>query len=292
LGTVSSSSYSARICRDSTCTKYGNISFLPSGGVSTVTLSTTTEVVTGYAWGEDLGWINFAPTGSGVLYASSTGELSGYAWSSLSGWINMRPSNSGTISLGIPVGVTVLGDGSWHGWAFASGAFGGWIKFDCSVTTTCVRTIWNATSSTSTPPVIPPALPFAPIALASSSFEVKPEPPKEVVLPQEIPKEEVVTNNEGSSKKQNASLSGSLNPSKEDLLSLKKPQEVAPTPEATRSESGEVKKTKLSFNPNVYTFDTSTSTAVVKPFKVLYNFVVFIYIKVMLSLFYLVNGLF
>lgn len=146
-GAMSQTSHSAYICHDNACTNHSSINFLPSGGADPVTI--TGAVITGYAWGNDLGWINFAPSGSGVTYDSVTGNLSGYAWSSTSGWVNFRPDNAGTVSLGIPVGVNIQSDGSWYGWAFATGKSGGWIKFDCSVSETCVKVIWNTTTVTS-----------------------------------------------------------------------------------------------------------------------------------------------
>lgn len=42
---------------------------------------------TGYAWGENVGWINFNPSGGGVTVADS--QLTGYAWGENVGWINM-----------------------------------------------------------------------------------------------------------------------------------------------------------------------------------------------------------
>lgn len=143
-GVMSQTSHSAYVCHNNACTDHSSINFLPSGGASSVTITGT--AITGYAWGNDLGWINFAPSGSGVTYDSVTGNLSGYAWSSTSGWVNFRPDNAGTVSLGIPVGVTIQSDGSWYGWAFATGKAGGWIKFDCSVPETCVKVIWNTTA--------------------------------------------------------------------------------------------------------------------------------------------------
>ncbi len=38
----------------------------------------------GLAWGENIGWINFAPVGGGVVIDPATGVFSGYAWGE--GW--------------------------------------------------------------------------------------------------------------------------------------------------------------------------------------------------------------
>jgi hypothetical protein len=45
-----------------------------------------------YAWGENTGWINFAPTGGGVTINPVTGIFSGYAWGENIGWINFAPN--------------------------------------------------------------------------------------------------------------------------------------------------------------------------------------------------------
>ena len=39
-----------------------------------------------------MGWVNMAPTGSGVTVNPNTGALSGNAYSSVSGWINFSPT--------------------------------------------------------------------------------------------------------------------------------------------------------------------------------------------------------
>ena len=45
--------------------------------------------LSGYAWGENVGWINFAPTGGGVS-ANSSGDLYGYAWGENIGWLSFN----------------------------------------------------------------------------------------------------------------------------------------------------------------------------------------------------------
>ena len=44
-----------------------------------------------WAWGEDIGWINFAPVGGGAI-VTSTG-VTGSVWSSNYGWVYMDPTN-------------------------------------------------------------------------------------------------------------------------------------------------------------------------------------------------------
>ncbi len=45
--------------------------------------------LSGYAWSENAGWINFAPTGGGVSLNGS-GDLYGYAWGENVGWISFN----------------------------------------------------------------------------------------------------------------------------------------------------------------------------------------------------------
>jgi hypothetical protein len=43
--------------------------------------------LTGYAWAEKVGWINFAPATGGVAIDPQTGDFSGTAWGENIGWI-------------------------------------------------------------------------------------------------------------------------------------------------------------------------------------------------------------
>ena len=69
----------------------GWINFEPSQ-VEGVTV--TTWAVTGKAWGENVGWINLSPATGGVLH-DGAGNLSGYAWGENVGWINFNPTGGG-----------------------------------------------------------------------------------------------------------------------------------------------------------------------------------------------------
>jgi hypothetical protein len=170
----------AKVCKDTSCSTYKLINFLPLGGASPVTL--TNGIITGYAWGEELGWIKFNPNGTGVLYNEASGTLSGYAWASASGWINFRPTNAGTISLGVPVGVALLSNGNLYGWAFASGVGGGWILFDCAQIATCV-----SFTDVTPPQVTPPANSGGYFNPPSPNQPVPPEPPTPQNPPIETP---------------------------------------------------------------------------------------------------------
>ena len=54
-------------------------------------------VLSDYAWGENVGWINFNPAYGGVTINSSTGEFSGYAWGENTGWIVFNCSTSACV---------------------------------------------------------------------------------------------------------------------------------------------------------------------------------------------------
>lgn len=49
--------------------------------------------VTGYAWSDNIGWIQMNPAFGGVQVDDSTGNFSGYAWSDNIGWVNFAPSS-------------------------------------------------------------------------------------------------------------------------------------------------------------------------------------------------------
>jgi hypothetical protein len=96
--------------------------------------------LSGYIWGNALGWINLNPTGQGVRFANSTtGLLEGKAWSQVSGWINFGVS-------GQPVTINPS-TGEFSGWAWTGGPEGGWIKFDCGDSSSCVKTTWRNSSN-------------------------------------------------------------------------------------------------------------------------------------------------
>jgi hypothetical protein len=152
-GTIDTTFKYARICHDTACTTYGNVNFSPSINGSTpgaVAVAITDTGITGNAWGDEIGWINFAPTGAGVTINPTTGVLSGYAWANGGSWINFSPSQVGG---GPAVGVTIDSSGQFIGWAWVSGLYGGWMRFDCASASTCVKTDWRPIPArTTTPP--------------------------------------------------------------------------------------------------------------------------------------------
>lgn len=98
---------------------------------------------TGYAWGENIGWINFGPASTSVQVTTS--GLTGYAWSANYGWINLSPASSGVKNDGSGnlsgsawgeqtgyidfSGVVISSSGTFTGQA--SGTIAGRINFSC-----------------------------------------------------------------------------------------------------------------------------------------------------------------
>jgi hypothetical protein len=78
-----------------------------------------------YAWGENIGWINFKPSQGPGVTVTSTG-LTGYAWGENIGWINLNPLSGG-----------VVNDGAGNLSGYAWGENIGWISFSCQNTNTC-----------------------------------------------------------------------------------------------------------------------------------------------------------
>lgn len=136
-----------KVCKDVACAKPEIIDFRISDGYTI--MIDKEKGINGKAWGGELGWITFNYPDGGVFFANSkTGLLKGTAWS----------ENSGAINFSV-TGQKVVIDpktGEWKGWAWASGPYGGWVKFDCK-DKSCVHTIWSEkkekeTSSAKTSP--------------------------------------------------------------------------------------------------------------------------------------------
>lgn len=83
---------------------------------SVVFASTTNGIVSGYAWADKIGWINFGVT-TGNVHITDT-VMTGYAWSDNYGWINLAPTKSGVKN----DSEGNLSQGAW-GWNL------GWIDF-------------------------------------------------------------------------------------------------------------------------------------------------------------------
>jgi hypothetical protein len=87
--------------------------------------------LTGYAWGENIGWINLScrngdtcGTAEFGVANDGAGNLSGFAWGENIGWINFNPTVPGSE---IRYGVTIDDNGNFSGWAWGENI--GWIRF-------------------------------------------------------------------------------------------------------------------------------------------------------------------
>lgn len=137
VGTIIAGSQLTKVCHDTTCTTFGTVNWKPTIVGTALPVTITDSSITGHIWGDQIGWINLAPTGTGVMVNSTTGVLSGKAFASSGSWINFSPTGSG---------VTLVDNGAgsnFSGFAWVSGIYGGWMKFDCGGTGTCIKTDWR-----------------------------------------------------------------------------------------------------------------------------------------------------
>ncbi|MEK7193375.1 MAG: carboxypeptidase-like regulatory domain-containing protein [Patescibacteria group bacterium] len=163
-------------------------------GTSEGSVAITDTALTGYAWSENTGWIslNCSNTSScgTVSYAianDSEGNLTGYAWSENTGWIQFNPTGGG---------VTVNSSGNFSGYAWGENV--GWIIFNCSTTSSCatvdykVSTDWRPSSSRSsgstTPSPSPVQVPptgggFLPPVFPTTQTPQPPTPTTTEVIP-------------------------------------------------------------------------------------------------------------
>jgi len=97
----------------------GWVNFAPKAGGNYSGLQINDSAVTGYAWSSAVGWINFSPTNSGQGVTNTTsGQLGGSAWVSGMGWLPMS-------------GVTINSSGKFTGIAGTEGSSVGRVSFDC-----------------------------------------------------------------------------------------------------------------------------------------------------------------
>lgn len=93
----------------------GVILILPNLAYASTTIGTIDSTYK-YAWGNNIGWINFGTTNGNVQITDSS--ITGYAWSDNYGWINLNPTNGGVLN----------DDGNLSGNAWSEQM--GWIDFD------------------------------------------------------------------------------------------------------------------------------------------------------------------
>jgi hypothetical protein len=101
-----------------------------------LTVVITDKNITGFAWGENIGWLNLSPSGGGVLN-NNEGALSGYATSEYGGLVDFK-------------GVTINSSGEFMGYANSEKL--GQISFNCANNNSCmvddfkVKTDWRPAS--------------------------------------------------------------------------------------------------------------------------------------------------
>jgi hypothetical protein len=79
-----------------------------------------------FAWGENVGWVNFEPTAGPGVTAANAG-LTGFAWAENLGWINLSCHTNETCAT---VEFGVVNDGAGNLSGFAWGENVGWINFN------------------------------------------------------------------------------------------------------------------------------------------------------------------
>ena len=97
-----------------------------------------------YAYGENVGWLNFEPnTGDGVQAASD--KLTGCVWAENVGWVSLSCEN--TLSCGT-VNYTVTNDGNGNLSGYGWGENIGWVSFSCGNTGSCGTVDYGVTIDT------------------------------------------------------------------------------------------------------------------------------------------------
>jgi hypothetical protein len=95
------------------------------------------DATNAYAWGENIGWINFGTVQGAVVVSDTTME--GYAWGENIGWISLNCSNTNSCTGGpttpnVNYGV-VISNGVLSGYVWGENI--GWISLNCSNTNSC-----------------------------------------------------------------------------------------------------------------------------------------------------------
>ncbi|MHC4337442.1 MAG: hypothetical protein ACYSTG_05760 [Planctomycetota bacterium] len=106
----------------------GWVNFEPNVAGPNVGATVSEEKLTGFIWAENIGWINLDPNdddpNTGVSN-DGAGNLSGLAWGENVGWINFDPNVPGDPN---HYGVTIDIDGNFDGLAWGENI--GWINFN------------------------------------------------------------------------------------------------------------------------------------------------------------------
>lgn len=124
-------------------TDYGVVSMITDQGDP---IDVTSTAITGQAWGDVLGWIQFSGDNYEVTVTcdGDTATLGGYAWGENASWINFAPDQSE---------VTIDADGYFDGDAWSENY--GWIRFNpatCPGGDGCVQTDFRCDPNPPPPP--------------------------------------------------------------------------------------------------------------------------------------------
>lgn len=102
----------------------GWINFEPNVAGPNVGATVSSSKLTGFIWAENIGWINLSPSTYGGVINDGTGQLAGFAWGENVGWLNFNPQVPGDAN---HYGVTIDSEGNFDGWAWGENI--GWIHF-------------------------------------------------------------------------------------------------------------------------------------------------------------------
>ena len=118
-------------CDDGSQYAYGEnvgwLNFEPNVAGPNVGATVSDSNLTGFIWAENIGWINLDPNDSDPntgIANDDAGNLSGFAWGENVGWLNFDPNVPGDPN---QYGVTIDSEGNFDGWAWGENV--GWIHF-------------------------------------------------------------------------------------------------------------------------------------------------------------------
>ena len=69
-------------------------------GMFKITSAAGMDPTAKWAWGANVGWVNFSPTGGGVTIEPGTGSFIGFAWGENLGWISFKGGSGGPRPMG------------------------------------------------------------------------------------------------------------------------------------------------------------------------------------------------
>lgn len=95
---------------------------------ATTAVALNVDTTDKYAWGENIGWLNWSTTEGDIDITDAVG-MDGYIWGENVGWINLDP-----VVGAVEYGVTASGS-EWTGYAWGENI--GWISFSCENTSSC-----------------------------------------------------------------------------------------------------------------------------------------------------------